>query len=93
MNTPEGQQSPEQDSSRSTTECISLPFPLEQLRGRRVTCSCGNVLAVWRRRRFYPLVPPRDTGTYLFLVCPGCGRTYPLAELLAHSDPRRRPSR
>jgi len=90
---PEGQQSSTNELSHSSPGFISLPFPLERLRGRRVSCVCGQLLAVWRRRRFYPLVPPRDTGTRLFLLCPRCGRTYPLAELLAHSDSRRRPSR
>lgn len=63
---------------------------LQWLRGRRVRCTCGEVLAVFRRRRFYPLVEVVCSESGEAVVrCPGCGREHHLRDLVRTWERRR----
>lgn len=63
---------------------------LECLRGRRVSCSCGEVLGIFRRRRFYPLVDPLFAdGGEVVLRCPACGSAQRLRDLVREWERRR----
>lgn len=63
---------------------------LEWLRGRRVYCSCGEVLGIFRRRRFYPLVETWHANSGEVLArCPACGAAHRLRDLVKGWERRR----
>ncbi len=76
----------------AVSEDLDLPFPLERLRGRIVCCSsCGNPLAVFRRRRFYALrAAVQESPAGGVLRCLGCGAEYAVRDLLAQERRVRR---
>lgn len=63
---------------------------LEWLRGRRVYCSCGEVLGIFRRRRFYSLVGVElADSAEARLRCPACGAEHRLRDLVKEWERRR----
>ncbi len=76
----------------AVNEDLDLPFPLERLRGRIVYCSsCGDPLAVFRRRRFYALrAAVRETPEGGLLRCLRCGAEFTVRDLLAQERRVRR---